>query len=362
LLTAVGNGALPTRPLHGYDAPSPSTGKTLGAQVPALATMGHRAPELTIGWDEAEFEKRLVGVLQAGDPIAILDNVKGRPVEGQFLDAMLTSPMVQSRILGKTGNPLLPNHCCLSATGNGLQFPDDMVPRTLLCRLNAGMERPQERHFDRDLNTWVPEHRVELVSAALTIMRAHALADYPGLPKDASRFPEWDCIVRGALIWVGERDPIASQVEIATADPVIGDLGALLVACHSHDALNKSVGFTAKELAESAAVEGPVKDAVDVLFPKGSPSVKALSMYLTGKAGRIVDSLWFATWVDEHSKVRWFRVRVTPPKAPPSARPVFSVSSILRVIAGRCGPFPTARLPIARAGLQHIHFPWSYEK
>jgi putative DNA primase/helicase len=332
-LTVVGRGALPTVPIHGFHAPNMSHGKTLGAQVPAYATTGRGATEMSLGWNEEELEKRLVGVLQAGDTICILDNCE-RPVEGAFLDLMITSPRPKSRLLGKTGNPELPNNCCVFATGNGLQFADDMVPRALLCRIDAGVERPEERTFDRDLKVWVPEHRVELVVAALTVMRAHIVAGCPGFKElSGTRFPEWNRIVRAALLWLNESDPIASQAEIAQGDPASGDLGALLAACRDYKNVDFKQAFSAAQLHTLAGPGGDADDpnpqeqqkaalkaAVDALFPKGPPTVKGLSTYLRKHSRVIVGGLSIVARLDTHTKRWFFMLEVPKPSEPKQAR------------------------------------------
>ena len=62
-----------------------------------------------------------------------------------------------------------------TATGNNLAFRGDLAVRALLCRLDAKVEQP-ERHFRiDDLKAYIIEHRRELVTTALTILRAYVL-------------------------------------------------------------------------------------------------------------------------------------------------------------------------------------------
>ena len=53
------------------------------------------------GSDEEETEKRLSVVLQAGDPVLLIDNCE-RALKGEFLCSMLTQEILQARILGRS--------------------------------------------------------------------------------------------------------------------------------------------------------------------------------------------------------------------------------------------------------------------
>lgn len=69
LLTAIQRRLLPSAPLMAITAPTPGTGKTLLCESLALVATARRASVLSLGHDEAESEKRLAGVLMAGDAV-----------------------------------------------------------------------------------------------------------------------------------------------------------------------------------------------------------------------------------------------------------------------------------------------------
>ena len=39
-------------------------------------------------------------------------------------------------------------------TGNNLVFQGDMTTRVVICTMDAGIEHPESRRFERDLRTW----------------------------------------------------------------------------------------------------------------------------------------------------------------------------------------------------------------
>jgi hypothetical protein len=88
--------------------------------------------------------------------------------------------------------------------------------RSIKCRLDARRERPGERQFDVNLYKYIPAHRTELVPACLTILRAWIVA--PAEERNAvlakmkpmGGFEGWSERVRGALLWLGEKDPCAT--------------------------------------------------------------------------------------------------------------------------------------------------------
>ena len=63
-----------------------------------------------------------------------------------------------------------------AVTGNNLIIKGDLATRFLICQMDAQVERPEERTFKRNLDQYVQDHRAELVTNGLTILRAHFLA------------------------------------------------------------------------------------------------------------------------------------------------------------------------------------------
>jgi hypothetical protein len=211
LLSAVVRGELRTCPLHGISAPVPGTGKTKLSALPGLLATGVPPTVAAYARDTEEMEKRLVAFLRYGDPVVLLDNVTA-PLEGDFLCMALTSDVVQARILGLSERAKLDTRTLLLATGNNLGLRGDMVRRAIVCTLDAGMERPDEREFDFDPEDEVRQGRPQLVVDALTVLRAYDGAGRPRADgwRPLGSFEDWE-LVRGALLWLGEADPLDTQ-------------------------------------------------------------------------------------------------------------------------------------------------------
>ena len=219
-LTAIVRRSLRTAPLFAFDAPVMGAGKGLLVKIASLIATGRPAPLLSQGQDEAEAEKRLGSLLLAGVSMINLDNIE-RPVGGELLCSMLTEPVCNPRILGKSESPEMPCNLTMFATGNNIQFVGDMVRRVLICRIDPGVERPDARTFQRNLNEWVPANRARLLSAALTVLRAYIVAGKPAQPiTPYGSFEEWSGLVRSALVWLGETDPCLSRAALERRCPI----------------------------------------------------------------------------------------------------------------------------------------------
>jgi hypothetical protein len=228
-LSGVCRGALRTCPLHGVSAPTPGTGKTKLIDMAGLLVTGTKPSHATHSPSSEEMEKRLVSILRCGDQVINLDNAIG-PLEGEFLSAILTSDTVQARILGESERVHLDTRVLLLANGNNLRLRGDMVRRAVVCRIDAGVEQPDQRQFDFDPVAEIAANRTGLVTDALVVLRGYIAAGRP-LPVEYRRlgsFEDWD-LVRGALIWLGQDDPVLTQAAARDDDDEREMLGDILL-------------------------------------------------------------------------------------------------------------------------------------
>ena len=224
MLTALVRLALRAAPLHGFDAPTAGTGKSLLAEVVGLLATGARPAAMSQGKCEAEDEKRLSTVLSTGDPIIHIDNCE-RPLMGDFLCSMLTQEVVQARILGYSERRVLPSTALVLASGNNLTCVGDVARRAVFCRLDAEVERPDTRTFDFDCHHEVRAHRPtpgrRRVDDAPRVYPGRTTGDAKLGPMGS--FDDW-AWVRGALAWLGCADPAETRQSIVESDPRQGEL------------------------------------------------------------------------------------------------------------------------------------------
>ena len=227
MLTALVRRSLPTAPLHGFNAPTAGTGKSMLVDLASLIATGRPAPVIAQGKSQEEMEKRLGAALIAGDVLIAIDNCE-EPLGGELLCQTMTQTSLKVRILGTSINAEVPSNAAIFATGNNLTFEGDMTRRALRATLDAGLERPELRAFDRDPLAMVTERRGDYVSAGLTVLRAFHIAGRPQQRAPLGSFTDWSRWVRDALIWLGEADPCDTMEGMRGADPKLEALTAVL--------------------------------------------------------------------------------------------------------------------------------------
>lgn len=314
LITPVVRGAVSVTPMHATTAPVPGSGKSYIIDLASGINSGERAPVLTTGRNEEETEKRLVAALLSGQTIISIDNVNGQ-LGGDFLCQIIERPTVAVRPLGQSTFAKIESRASCFATGNNIQLVGDMTRRVVLCSLDPDMERPELRTFKASPFDQVLADRGRYVAAALVVVRAYVVADYPGMLPPLASFEDWSRLVRSALVWLGRQDPCDSMSKARADDPVTSGLTNLFTAWH--DAVQSSGRTTAaiKDTASLNDVHGGLVHAnlrealVDAADDgRGSVNTKKLGQYLKRYEGRIIAGLKLLSEDDSHSKQKVWKV------------------------------------------------------
>lgn len=229
ILTCLIRRILPRAPAFAGSATAQGTGKTYLFNAGSLIATGCDADLVAPPEDEAEMKKLLTALLIEGASVIVIDNVM-RTFFSETLCAILTAETFKGRILGQSRTPRVSTNAVFAITGNNLTLRGDTVRRFLLCELDAQMERPEERPFKRDLESYIKAHRPEIVIAGLTMLRAHFLAANKPKLKPYGSFGEWSALVRSTIVWCSEPDPCESKSRIEADDPEREGLLAVLNA------------------------------------------------------------------------------------------------------------------------------------
>lgn len=257
LLTPLVRHLTPCVPAFVLDASTPGTGKTLLSEVIGWVVTGRTMPRGPSPTNEDEARKRWLSHALMGDTCILIDNV---PSGGAFgwpsLDAVLTAPMVEDRVLGESRIARAVNRLTVYATGNNLSIRGDTARRALRIRITPDCERPEDRtgFVHTDLVGWVKSERSRLLGAALTILSAYLRAGCPDVGvRPLGSFEEWSRIVRGAVVWAGGVDPLALLANREEGnDPDVEAHVSLLVAWGRYPG-----GLTAAEAIEYATTRDP---------------------------------------------------------------------------------------------------------
>ncbi len=304
ILTACIRRTLGAAPLHAYTAPVAGSGKSMLVDLAATIATGREAGVVAQGRTEEETEKRLGALLLSGDPIIAIDNCE-QPLGGEFLCQVLTQSAVRVRILGKSEAPELPTNSLITATGNNLVLVGDMTRRGLLCHLDPRVERPELRQFERNPIAAAKANRGQLVAAVLTVLRAYQVAGRPAEPSALGSFAAWSSLVRGALMWLGEADPVDTMERARSLDPRLEELSAVLTQWR--EVIGKDA-IIVRRLIEKATKQ-TVGDGFDystrefthpdfrealltVAGTGGAVNSRRLGKWLSANKNRIVGGLW----------------------------------------------------------------------
>ncbi|TXN38973.1 hypothetical protein FV232_00970 [Methylobacterium sp. WL30] len=249
IITSVLRPGLPTAPAHGIRAHTAGTGKSLMVDLFSAIALGRPCPVIAVGKTEEETEKRLGALLLNAVSVISIDNVNGE-LGGDLLCQMTERPLVRVRKLGTSEAPEIECRSMVFATGNNLVLVGDMTRRTVLCTLDAGVERPETREFEFDPIQRVIEDRGKYVAAALTIARAYRVAGFPKRCVPLGSYGVWSDTVRSALMWLGEADPAASMETMRDEDPELLEIRSLLA--HWRDNLAEASFYTASQVIDTA--------------------------------------------------------------------------------------------------------------
>ncbi|MDO8313909.1 MAG: hypothetical protein Q7T00_01505 [Rugosibacter sp.] len=309
VLTAILRRVLPSAPMFCITAPTPGTGKTLLCETLAIVATNRRASVLSLGHDDAETEKRLAGVLMAGDAVISVDNIE-RPLKGDLLCQVATQQFVRLRPLGGSGMLNVPTHALLIATGNNLAVIGDLKRRVLMIRLDAQTERPEQRTFNRDHLAEITARRGEIITDALTICGAYLAAGEPRIDglHGFGGFEQWDRMVRRPLVWLGLPDPLFPAEGLRDQDPDLEAMRLLFTAWKG--IVPSGNAITAADLLGMASEvkNHDLRDALQLVCSE-KPNGRRLGFWLRSHRNRIVDGLQLLhAGADNKAKVAKWKV------------------------------------------------------
>ena len=207
-------------PLMMIDKPKSGTGATLLSELVALLTTGRMPMRATYcNGDMLEFEKRVAATCRDANGIVLLDNLAGTIVSSMLADLLTAEDKFPARDLGFSRNFILnPRNYLLMATANNVSMAAELVNRTLHIRLDAGVERPDQRDAFRhpDVIEYLLDNLPRLRNSALSLVNNWLEVGRPPaseLPKALRRFPAWQRQTAAILQAAGFSDFGANAVE-----------------------------------------------------------------------------------------------------------------------------------------------------
>jgi hypothetical protein len=321
IMTALVRRSLRSAPMFVFDAPASRSGKTLLSCVMARVATGRDPATQTYTGDDDEDRKRLIATLLAGDAVVVFDNVT-KPMYGfATLFQALTGENVDDRLLGTNTTVRVASCTTFVVTGNNATISGkDLSNRVLKCRIDACMEKPEEREFDYNLLDYIIEQRPDLVVAALTAMRGYVVAGREKLDgiKPWGGFEGWCEMVRHPLIWLGYGDPCASRTEVEDVDPETAKLNNLIDALDNQFRDRKFSVAEAVALAHKDANDtkqyfkdiSPLHEALAAMCWKGEITPDAVGKAMRGFKDRVVGNRKLIKAGVTHKVTQWAIIRL----------------------------------------------------
>ena len=315
-LTSVRRRVLLSAPIFIFDAPVPATGKTKLAQIIGVLATGRLPAVATWTPREEENEKRLHAAFLAGDPVLLIDNVsQGSTLEGATLEAALTSPMLDVRILGESRTVKVSANVLILATGNNIAVGRETTRRVVRIRLLPDTENPELRTFAFDPVERALNSREKLVSALLTIYMAYIKAGRPAVGSHPiASFEQWSRETRDPFLWLGLPD-FAGDIETAIPSDTDRDSVTEML-----DAWYEQFGedwIYAKTVASEALTD--LRSAIRDVIEKDFWNSKQLAKVLAKRTGGIVGPYQIQSKTGDHRTSLW-RVRRLDTQEPAAPR------------------------------------------
>jgi hypothetical protein len=207
ILTPLIRGLVPLVPLAVVNGLQMGVGKNLFGDLVALLSTGRESEPLPWTGNEEETRKQITSVFRGGSTLAVFD--EAHTIEGAALARAITAVTYKDRKLGVSDMIEFPNTMTWVSLGNQVQVNGDMSRRVYVVRIAPKVANPQDRSAESfrhpEIREWTRDHRSELLSAALTLVRAWFAA---GCPRDGAgalagrrlgSFEKWGGLVGGVL-------------------------------------------------------------------------------------------------------------------------------------------------------------------
>ena len=188
-------------PILFVDKPASQTGASKLAQCIAALADGRSIATLTQGRTADETDKRILTKLVKHPPSVLIDNLSTDFVS-DIISSGLTSEFTGSRLLGGHQEAVVKTLSLQwHMTGVNAAVSKEVANRTVSVRLDAGMERPEERtDFRHKLPGDAFTQRAYYFSAALSLVQRWIDAGCPsGKARVMDSFGEWMLAVSGIL-------------------------------------------------------------------------------------------------------------------------------------------------------------------
>jgi hypothetical protein len=305
----VGMGLLPSArdliagptPLHMVESPMAGSGKGLAVKVTLRAGCGRNIGAIPEAHSDDEMRKKITAMLHDGYPVIQFDNLN-RTLDAGSLSAALTLDTWTDRLLGRSGTVHIPIRCVWVATANNPVVSGEIARRTIRIRLDPKQDRPWQREGWRhsELESWVDEHRGQLLWANLVLIQAWVATGRPRFSGHAlGSYEQWSHVIGGILEHAGFPGFLGNLAEFYEAADIETAVWRAFVAAWWEKYQTAEVG--ARDLFELAEnVEG-----MDLDGQNARAQLTAFGMALSKRRDCVIGDYRLTKGSDLHRAKRW---------------------------------------------------------
>jgi hypothetical protein len=201
VMTILERELLPGRFAFIVSAPIRGGGKTMATQLMIVAATGKEASAKPWSMDGEERKKSLFATCREGLPALVWDNLKrGTQIDCPHIQAALTAPTINDRILGESRNGTASAKTIQFFTGNNIMARGEMMSRALTIDIEVNRPDPENRPFRRRFPIeWTLVNRAKILRAVYTIMLGNPRLGAHAGNESATRFPMWWRLVGSAV-------------------------------------------------------------------------------------------------------------------------------------------------------------------
>ncbi len=302
VFTAVLRPLLPTAPAFFMDSHSAGSGKTLLAICLGILSGLDKPSVLSLDSNELRQELLLFG--REGGKAIIVDNID-RLGKSNELCAWITNPTFSGR--PKYGRKIIdvPTNSLCVLTGNNVDIAGDLNRRIFKIRISPDTEQPWAREFDLEPDEYCRDNRLQMINAALCIVRV-AMHSGLRLNRGIASFKDWSNSARLAVCWLAEQeaikdffsdcdgpalvDPILCIERAYEDDPELIQLKAVLSAWF--DAFGDKPVSVSEVLKSDEMKVKPLQGLLDEYFADGGTvNPQRVGTWLRRVQGRFCDGM-----------------------------------------------------------------------
>ncbi len=221
-------------PFHFINKPEAGTGASLFIETALYPTLGHWPDAQTPPKGDEEMKKTLTACFKDGVRCIYFDNAN--VLKSPELASALTAEIYAARILGVSELLRVPVQVQWVGSGNNTELTTELYRRVNDIRMDAQMERPEDRNITqfriKDLKEWTVEHQADQVRAALTIIQYWVNL---GMPKGAgskASYEAWAAKLSGLFDAIGVRGFLTTPADRRPEDPEAETMRELIRAMY----------------------------------------------------------------------------------------------------------------------------------